>query len=299
MKVGLATSALYSELPADERLLREAFVDRGVDARPAVWTDSGVNWAEFDAVVIRSTWDYHMDVARFSQWVDIVSAQTLLINEPVLVRWNLHKQYLLELQGMGIAIVPTVLLRQGERGDFESIARTFGVNEVVIKPAVSASGYRTTVVGGEYAPLGEGGALLRESVSDHDTLVQPFLREIFDPGERSLMFFDGRFSHAVVRPPLSAGAADGKSPGARLQPPDDQLSFARDLLNCLERTPVYARVDIVPLRTGRVVLAELELVEPSLYFQQCPSSAGAFAEAVIARVGAKNALLLRRTPNVP
>ena len=36
----------------------EALAARGVDASPAVWDDDGVDWAHFDLVVVRSTWDY-------------------------------------------------------------------------------------------------------------------------------------------------------------------------------------------------------------------------------------------------
>ena len=188
--------------------------------------DPGVRWGAFDAVIIRSTWDYHLEVERFAQWVAEVSAQTTLINDARTVQWNLHKNYLLELQAKGVTIVPTTLLARGEYRAFGRVLQELGASEVVVKPAVSASGRRTVAIGGEYAALADGERILRESVADNDTLVQPFLREIFDHGERPLMFFAGRFSHAVVRPPLSAGAAPGKSPGQLLDPPPEQTKFA-------------------------------------------------------------------------
>ncbi|GAC1655537.1 MAG: hypothetical protein NVS9B12_06680 [Vulcanimicrobiaceae bacterium] len=282
MKIALATCERFSDLPPDELLFERALAVRGIDVRPAVWTDPAVKWESFDAVVVRSTWDYHLNAAGFARWVRRVSKQTTLINQPDSILWNVHKQYLIELQTKGIEIVPTILLRRGEQRPLDSLLKLFGVSEVVIKPAVSASGYRTVVVGSGHLTPAHGERMLRDSIADHDTLVQPFLREIFDPGERSLMFFDGVFSHAVLRPALSEGAEGGESRGNLLQPPPGQIEFARRVLGMLDRRPVYARVDVIPMAPGTLALAELELVEPSLYFEQCPAAAQIFADAVIA-----------------
>jgi hypothetical protein len=108
------------------------------------------------------------------------------------------------------------------------------------------------------------------------------LREVYDPGERSLIFFRGDFSHAMWRPPFSRGAAAGERRERRIEPSDDERACAAAALEQLPSTPVYARVDVIPLRSGELAVAELELIEPSLYFSACPSSAGALVDAIVA-----------------
>ena len=41
----------------------------GVTAEPAVWDDPRAAWSAFDAVVIRSCWDYHYRAREFAHWL--------------------------------------------------------------------------------------------------------------------------------------------------------------------------------------------------------------------------------------
>jgi hypothetical protein len=47
---------------------------------------------------------------------------------------------------------------------------------------------------------------------------------------------------------------------------------------------LYARFDYLRDNSGNLVLNELELVEPSLFFRHCNKSASVFADAIIKRV---------------
>lgn len=245
-----------------------------------MWTDAAVDWSSFDCAAVRSTWDYHLRPERFSSWIARASSCTKLANAPELLRWNMHKQYLLELGRAGITIVPTVIVRRGENRSFHEIREALDTEELVVKPAVSASAYRTTFFTDGHASLESGQSILDALVADRDALAQPFLREVYDPGERSLIFFDGRFSHAVLRPPLSRGAAGGERRERRIEPSSDEVAFGNAILARLQSRPAYARVDLIPLRSGEIALAELELIEPALYFSHCPSSADAFVAAI-------------------
>jgi hypothetical protein len=63
-------------------------------ALPVVWQDASVPWTEFDLVLLRSMWDYHLHLDVFLQWVDPVGWRTRLRNSPSLVRWSAMKTHL-------------------------------------------------------------------------------------------------------------------------------------------------------------------------------------------------------------
>ena len=52
------------------------------------------------------------------------------------------------------------------------------------------------------------------------------------------------------------------------------------VLDGLERTPLYARIDVVADGTGGLLLMELELVEPELFFRLAPDAASRLADAI-------------------
>lgn len=97
MLIALVTWRGLPELAPDDRLLRDALLRRGVDARAAVWDDASVEWPAFDAIVVRSTWDYHKRIDEFRAWLASMDGLPLW-NPPSVLRWNTHKSYLLELQ---------------------------------------------------------------------------------------------------------------------------------------------------------------------------------------------------------
>ncbi len=282
MKVALVTSERFAGLTEDDALLPRSFAEHGIDASPQVWTDVAVEWSRFDCALVRSTWDYHLQPQRFSHWINCVSSQTRLVNAPELLHWNVHKSYLLELGRAGVPVVPTVVVPHQHPRAFDEVRELLGGEEFVIKPAVSASAYRTTILAHGHTAPADAQAHLDDLVRDRDALVQPFLREVYDPGERSLIFFRGGFSHAMWRPPFSRGAAAGERREHRIEPSDEERACAGAALEQLPSTPVYARVDLIPLRSGELAVAELELIEPALYFSACPSSTGALVDAIAA-----------------
>jgi len=283
VNVALVTSERFAGLTEDDALLARSFAEHGIVASPRVWTDDAVEWPHFDCALVRSTWDYHLQPERFSRWIDSVSTQTRLVNPAELLRWNMHKSYLLELGRAGVPVVPTVVVPHQHPRAFDEVRELIGGDEFVIKPAVSASAYRTTILAHGHTTPANAQACLDDLVRDRDALVQPFLREVYDPGERPLIFFCGSFSHAMWRPPFSRGAAAGERRERRIEPSDEERACAGAALEQLPSTPIYARVDLIPLRSGELAIAELELIEPSLYFSACPSSAGALVDAIAAK----------------
>src|SRR5438034_2541390 len=199
-RIALATSAKLPTLNDDDRLLIPALAELELAAVPAVWDASDVCWEEFQGVVVRSCWDYHHRLEEFLGWVVWLERAGIPVwNPPAVLRWNSHKGYLRDLAARGVPIVPTRWLGRGEPVDLPMLLEDAGWRDAVVKPAVSAiaSGtWRTSteVEAGDQARLGE---LLRAG----DVMVQPFVSEVRDRGEWSILFLGGQLSHAVLKRP--------------------------------------------------------------------------------------------------
>ena len=103
----------------------------------------------------------------------------------------------------------------------------------------------------------------------------------------SLFFFDGRFSHAIVKRPASGDFRVQEQFGGH-ESDWDATPAARDLaaaaLTAAPSAPVYARVDMVGDAGGVLRIIELELIEPSLFLHHAPDKGAAFGRAVAAAV---------------
>ena len=171
--VRLVTSADFPELAVDDRELLVELRSRGVPAHPAVWDDPDVDWAEPALCVLRSVYDYHLRRDEFLQWVDRVSETTVLLNDPETVRWNSHKSYLTDLAMQGVPVIDTVWLPAGERPDLRAICRQREWSRAVVKPAVSASAYRTLAFDAD--ECGDAQRHAEALVENGDAMVQPYL----------------------------------------------------------------------------------------------------------------------------
>src|SRR5688572_12418983 len=204
--IALATYAALPALAPDEQLLIESLAAIGIRGVPAVWDDPSIAWTEFDGVIIRSCWDYHLRPAEFFGWIDRVTASGVPIwNPPSMLRWNSRKTYLHDLAIGGVRTVPTLWLEgDGARRSplsLESILADTGWEVAVVKPIVSASAHETWKLSRAEARAhrAEHDARLHALVARHGVMVQPFVPEIESDGEWSLQFFSGEFSHAVLK----------------------------------------------------------------------------------------------------
>jgi glutathione synthase/RimK-type ligase-like ATP-grasp enzyme len=280
--IGLATSEQVAYLTSDDRLLVEALAANGVDAEPAIWNDDAVNWEKYSAVVIRSTWDYHLYLDEFLAWLDrLESLEVKVFNAPSLVRWNTEKGYLRDLSDRGIAIVPTRWVERGEKTSLAEILRETGWHDVVVKPAVSASAHRTWRMSAdnvdereeEFASMVDGGRVL----------VQPFLTAIQSEGEWSLLFYGDVYSHSVLKRPRHDDFRVQQAHGGTssvLESSTDVVEQAHRVLEAAGQASLYTRVDGCVV-DGRFVLMELELIEPDLFLRAHPSAPTRLAEALL------------------
>jgi glutathione synthase/RimK-type ligase-like ATP-grasp enzyme len=265
-KVALATYNGIPDLTEDDRLLIDCLDRYDVSAEAAVWDSSTVDWAAYDGVMIRSCWDYHLRPHEFSAWVSrIEAANVSLWNPPDVVRWNMDKRYLRELQMMSVAIPRTAWLDRGTPVGLWSLMEEQGWRRAVVKPTISASAHKTWAVSIEESEARQG--MFEEMLRTSDVMVQEFIEEIAVEGEWSLIFFGGSYSHAVLkRVALGDFRVQSDFGGfTELQDVPPTLVEQAQAITDLIRWPwLYARVDGIDVE-GRLLLMELELIEPHLF----------------------------------
>jgi hypothetical protein len=260
-RVGFVTSAQHRGLTDDDRSASPAMVRHGLEVLPVVWTEPVPEGLE--ALVLRSTWDYHLRLPEFLGWLDTVETRgPRLWNHPSTVRRNVDKKYLLEVEARGVPIVPTRHLARGSTLALPELLRDAGWSEAVVKPSISGGAFETWRAG----PGEEDAARFARQLEAMDCLVQPFVPELISGGEWSLLFFRGRYSHAVLKRP---------EPGDfRVQEEFGGVFLAADPPS-----------QVVVIRNGRFELMELELVEPSLFLEASPGAAERFAAAIAETLG--------------
>jgi glutathione synthase/RimK-type ligase-like ATP-grasp enzyme len=257
----------------------------GVDAVP--WTRAA-DWRAYAAVVIRSTWDYVDQADRFLHVLEEIERTGVpLLNGLELVRWNLRKTYLRDLQRRGVPIVPTVWRDRLQPGELAALFHQMGAAEMVVKPVVGAN------AAGAFR-LDEGSVVERAAeeeafYADRPLMAQPFVPAVTAEGEFSLFYFNGEHSHTILKTPRPADFRVQEEHGALIRPAvaEDALRAADDAaLRAIGDAPLYARADFVRASDGSGFwMMEMELIEPALYFRMDSASPARFAAALQARVG--------------
>jgi hypothetical protein len=274
----------------DRPHLEAAFAGRA-ELAFARWDDAAVRWADFELVVLRSTWDYARRLPEFLAWVDTTAAATRLLNDPATVRWNSDKTYVGELGRAGVPVVPTEYVT-GLDDASVALAR-FADGELVVKPSVSAGSHLTgRFSAGDPTALVLAGQIL---AAGKTVMIQPFVPSVAERGEVAVIFVDGRPSQAVRKGPLLA-TGGGFLAGEYVEnlAPVELDARYLDAAGLVLRgyaavgpgpVPLYARIDLVETDAGSLELLELELIEPSLFLPYAPGAAARFADAVLARIG--------------
>jgi glutathione synthase/RimK-type ligase-like ATP-grasp enzyme len=285
-RIALATYSRAPRLAADDQLLPPALASLGITAEPVVWSNDSATWSDFDAVVVRSCWDYHLQFAEFLAWLARLDAEGIAVwNSSPLVRWNADKRYLLDLARRGVATIPTMIVPRGRGCDVESLAIAEGWTRFVLKPTVSASGYETYAL---RTPLDDAAPeAIAKVTAIGDALLQPFVEEVPRYGEYSFTFIDGAFSHATLKRATPGEFRVQTEHGGSVElvdAPRALVEQATHVLKVLPETPLYARVDGIA-RGSAFLLMELELIEPNLFLGEASGAAERLAAAIDRRVG--------------
>lgn len=278
-RIAFVTAEEWRELYLDDHPAVAALTGRGHVVDAAIWDDPSIDWTAYDAVVLRSCWDYYLKPHAFAAWIDDLDRRSVrLWNPAATLRWNLDKIYLAELAGRGVRITPTIFPDRG--ASLPEIIRSQGWRDAVIKPRVSAAGYRTIRTSPADATTHQ--ADLDDLLAHGGALVQQFVPQIETGGEWSFIFLGGAFSHAVRKRPAPGEFRIQVQYGGSIEPEDPGASLigqARQVMEQVDHPWMYARVDGCDV-DGRLLLMELELLEPSLYLLQGDGAADRFADAI-------------------
>ncbi|MEZ5897389.1 MAG: hypothetical protein R3C51_13425 [Parvularculaceae bacterium] len=265
--------------PGDRRVAGE--LERlGARVRPAPWNDGFDPFFRADMVVVRSTWDYWDHAAAFARWLAALDGPACVVNSPSLMRWNLDKRYLLALAAKGAPIPPTLAV-ENDAGAIMAALDALGLSRAVVKPVIGATASGLSIVErGETAGIERAAAGLAGP-----GLVQAVIPEIRG-GETSFVFIEGEFSHAVLKIPADGDIRCQVEHGGRTVnclPSATAVDQAREILEMLPERPLYARIDAIVL-DDRLIVMEVEAIEPELFFIHAPAAADRFAAALMRRL---------------
>jgi glutathione synthase/RimK-type ligase-like ATP-grasp enzyme len=271
----------HPDLEAENNGLLAYLRDRGLDIHPEIWDDPNVNWERYQLAILKAPWDYFDKIERFYAWLATLRHLGVrLLNPAPRVRWNADKHYLADVEAAGLPVTPGVFLERGVSADLTHYFESFDTDRLIVKPCVSGGSKNTFSVRRAEAPA--VAERLRVLLQNEAFLVQPFIPQIEEEGEWSMLFFNGRFSHALLKKPVAGDFRVQQHFGGTIHPatpPAGLLVQAARYVAQFAQGCLYARVDGVRAR-GAFLLMELEIIEPFLYLLTHPDSYGNYYRAL-------------------
>lgn len=280
MKIAYVSCVNLPEPDIDEQPLISALLEQGHESVVAGWDDPSVDWAQFDAALIRAPWNYAQHLDAFRDWIAHASVRTRLINPPETLTWNLHKGYLSQLRASGVPIVPTVFFDRGALASVAGVCEHHGWSRIVIKPTVSAGSYGTRAFALD--ALGEAQSFFDEMIAQREMMIQRYIPSVDTVGETAMVVIDGVLTHAIEKRPRF----DDQDEEVYLREmiSEEMRDIAGRVIAAAGRDHLYARVDVIPDDDGSLLLSELEMLEPSLFFPHFPEAVGVFVRGVEKRL---------------
>jgi glutathione synthase/RimK-type ligase-like ATP-grasp enzyme len=281
-RAAFLTLAEQGDFVIDDDLAHAPLARRGWQVETVPWNRPGVDWQRYDLVAIRSTWDYQHQADAFLTTLAAIEASGARLENPLgIVRWNMRKTYLRDLATKGVPVVPTIWrdgLRRGELAAFFEEAHS---KEAVIKPVMSGNAQGAWRL--DRADARTRAAEIEAYYADRALMMQPFEPAILSEGEFSLLYFNGKFSHGILKVPKPGDFRVQEEHGSEIRaitPEPALLAAGNAAIDAIGRKLLYARADLV--RHGdEFRVMELELVEPALYLRMDPRAPELFADAVV------------------
>lgn len=273
----------FENVLLEDRLLGDALRARGITAQRVDWARPDVDWSAFQCAVFRTTWDYFSRFGEFTTWFDRVEAQTRVLNVPDIIRWNMDKHYLADLDARGIPVVQSRYIEVGDTISLLELLGETGWKNAILKPCVSGNAYHTYRA--DRGNAHEVDAAVRDLRRNAALMLQPFQEDIARTGEDTLMVLNGRYTHAV-RKKVKQGdfrvQDDHGGTVQHLEPTQEHIDLAERAMAACSPAPVYGRVDMVRDNDGKLAVMELELIEPELWLRFHPPAAEVMAEGIAA-----------------
>lgn len=278
----------------DDDLAIGPLADLGWSVDKVSWR-ADADWSAYEAVVIRSPWDYFETPATLDAFLVVLeridASTALLLNGLGAVRWNVRKTYLREVEAAGVPVIPTVWRERLGPGEAAGLFDAVGSDEIVVKPTLGANAsgaFRLT----RDAPRA---AEVEAYYADTPLMAQPFVASVVDEGEFSVFAFGGRVAHTILKTPKPRDFRVQEEHGGRITsvtPEPELLAAAQAAFDAADarvgEALLYARADLVRAPAGSpdgFWVMEVELVEPALYFRMDAEAPRRFAAAFAARMG--------------
>ncbi len=252
----------------EDDALIEFLTSKGLALEKVIWNDPLVDWERYDVVIIKSPWDYFNLIKDFYAWLEKLKRMSIKVLNPIdTLIWNADKHYLNDIAEKGLNVTPSIFITKGSPVQLNPYFAQLNTQQLIVKPVVSGGSKNTFKVTTEN--VNEVNKQLDQLVLTEDFIIQPFLAEIEEVGEWSLIFFGGEFSHALLKKAKAGDFRVQSTFGGTVHPqdpPKDVLAKAQEYVDQFAKDCLYARVDGA-IVNGDFILMELELIEPFLFLQ--------------------------------
>lgn len=272
----------YTQNVLDEdNYVKNAFENLGLKVDRLAWDDQTFDWSTTKFILFRSTWDYFDRFTEFSAWLKKVSEETRLINSEKIIRWNMDKHYLLDLEQKGIHTIPTIYLEKNNKKNLKQIHVEKNWRKTILKPCVSGAARHTYKL--DQNNMEQHEIIFHELILNEAMMLQPFQNYIVENGEFSLIIINGKFTHAVLKKAKKGDFRVQDDWGGTVHPytpTSKEIIFAESAVKACIEFPLYARVDIIYDNDGKLAIVELELIEPELWFRNNFKAADLLAQGI-------------------
>ena len=281
MKIALLTCEKLPDLNPEDQKIIPALAQHNIESSAVIWSDKTVNWTDFDYLIFRNTWDYFEKETEFKIWLDHIENLGIKTLNPIeVIKQNIHKFYLREMEQQGITILPTLFIDKTGHLDLAKRIPSHW-KKAVIKPAFSAGSYLTEVF--DVSNSTEIDQQYARIALEKELLVQEFMPQIQTLGETSFIFFNKKFSHAVNKKPVEGDFRVQSLFGGiytLVHPSQDLIQKAQKVVDTFKEDLLYARVDGI-LIDQELYLMEVECIEPDLYFDLSENSLERFVASIV------------------
>jgi glutathione synthase/RimK-type ligase-like ATP-grasp enzyme len=281
MKIALLTCEKLPDLNPEDQKIIPALAQHNIESSAVIWSDKTVNWTDFDYLIFRNTWDYFEKETEFKIWLDHIEKLGIKTLNPIeVIKQNIHKFYLREMEQQGITILPTLFIDKTAHLDLAKRIPSHW-KKAVIKPAFSAGSYLTEVF--DVSNSTQIDQQYERIALEKELLVQEFMPQIQTLGETSFIFFNKKFSHAVNKKPVEGDFRVQSLFGGiytLVHPSQDLIQKAQKVVDTFKEDLLYARVDGI-LIDQELYLMEVECIEPDLYFNLSENSLERFVASIV------------------
>lgn len=266
----------------EDNLLLDFLKKKGLDIHREVWTNENINWSDYNLVLLKAPWDYHENITAFYIWLEKLKGLSIpLLNPYEIIKWNSDKHYLKEIADAGLSTIPTLFIEKNSSLALPSFFKQFNSEKLIIKPCISAGAKNTFIITPDNFTLHQKN--IEDLLKNEAFLVQPFIKEIETEGEWSFIFFDGKYSHSVLKKPTSGDFRVQHTHGGTIHIQETnaiQIETAKIFVDQFAKYCLYARVDGIMV-DNQFMLMELELIEPFLFLSYDTKSFDNYYDALL------------------